>query len=472
MGTKTRTNAILLIVLIMTHIAAFGRQEKQEMLSYGRFGKLTMYHPTGQPGALVLFVSGDGGWQHGVINMARYLAMQGALVAGIDAKIYKTALASQKSGCLYPAADFEQLSMMLQKKYQFKDYQKPLLVGYSYGATLVYGLLAQAPAGTFLGGIALGFSPDLELPRMLCSGSGLSSHAWKAKNTYYLDPVKALTSPLFVLNGVKDEVCDYQATAEFLKGMEQAELVSLPLVGHGFSIADHWLPQFKNTYQKITGMTAVKNKPTNHPWNIQTTLPIYVLPSKESRESKLLFLLSGDGGWTSFDQGLAAAYVKKGFTVIGLDAQKYFWQKRSPEEATSAISNILTQYTRQHPQASISLMGYSFGACVIPFIANRLRGQLKESLKEVILLSPDVSGDFEIHVADMLSFGRGRAPYDVVAEFKKTAGVRRICLFGDTEDATIAQAFKRIGVPVDILPGGHHYNNDFNEIVDRTLNSR
>lgn len=210
----------------------------------------------------------------------------------------------------------------------------------------------------------------------------------------------------------------------------------------------------------------------NYMLSLETTIPIKVLPAKENYGEQLLFLLSGDGGWTSFDQGLAEAFVKRGFTVIGLDAQKYFWQKRSPEETTKDISHLLNNFITEHPTVKISLMGYSFGACITPFVANRLSGRPKGNLKEVILLSPDISGDFEIHVADMLNFGGGKNPYDVLSEFKKVAGVRKICLFGDGEDPTIAHAFKRTGVTVDILPGGHHYNNNYIEIVDRTLKIR
>ncbi|MFD2966120.1 AcvB/VirJ family lysyl-phosphatidylglycerol hydrolase [Sphingobacterium bambusae] len=404
--------------------------------------------------------------------MARYLAEQGALVAGIDAKAYKAALAKQKKGCLYPAADFEQLSLMLQKKYKFKDYQKPILVGYSYGATLVYGLLAQAPSGTFMGAIALGFSPDIELPAAPCKANGLPFHRLKQKNTYYLDPVKAVPSPFLVLNGLKDEVCDYEKTELFLKDMQQAELIGLPLVGHGFSITDNWLPQFKSAYQKIRQTHLENSLGSKHFISIQTDLPIHILAAKENKGDQLLFFLSGDGGWTSFDQGLAAAYTKQGFTVMGLDAQKYFWQKRSPEETTAAISHVLQLYLKEHPNARIALMGYSFGACIAPFVANRLIGKPKENLKEIILLSPDTHGDFEIHVSDMLSFGLRQNPYDVVAELRKTSGIQRLCLFGDGEDSAVTQAFKRIGVAVEILPGGHHYNNDFNSIVDATSKTR
>ncbi len=465
---KMLTYATLMMNSFIFHFASFGAQE---VLSYGRFGKLTLYQPPQEAQSLVLFVSGDGGWQHGVINMARYLAEQGALVAGIDAKVYQAALAKQKRGCLYPAADFEQLSLMLQKRYKFKDYQKPILVGYSYGATMVYGLLAQAPAGTFMGGIALGFSPDIELPTAPCKANGLLFHHLQ-KNTYYLDAVSAVPSPFLVLNGHKDEVCDYEKTALFLKDIRQAELIGLPLVGHGFAIADNWLPQFKRAYQKIRQTHLENSLGSKHSISIQTDLPIHILPAKENKGEQLLFFLSGDGGWTSFDQGLAAAYTKKGFTVVGLDAQKYFWQKRSPEETSHAISLVLQVYLNEHPDAHITLMGYSFGACITPFVANRLVGKPKESLKEIILLSPDTRGDFEIHVSDMLSFGLRKDPYDVVAELRKTSGVQKLCLFGDGEDATVVQAFKRIGVNVEILPGGHHYNNNFNAIADATLKIR
>mgnify|MGYP004711612735 CR=1 FL=1 len=136
------------------------------------------------------------------------------------------------------------------------------------------------------------------------------------------------------------------------------------------------------------------------------------------------------------------------------------------------ITALLERVLADRPKLSISLMGYSFGACIVPFVANRLKGRIKDNLHELILLSPDTSGDFEIHVADMLSFGRGQDPYDVLAELKKTTGVRRLCLFGDGEDAGVAQAFKRLaGVQVDILPGGHHYNNNYDKIVERVLTS-
>ena len=84
---------VIFILLISTPIKA----QIQEVISDPTFGKITMYHPDEVPNSLVLFLSGDGGWQLGVINMGRYLAKQGALVAGIDAKVLMQNLGKIKS---------------------------------------------------------------------------------------------------------------------------------------------------------------------------------------------------------------------------------------------------------------------------------------------------------------------------------------------------------------------------------------
>ena len=56
----------------------------ESTLSFGRFGTITLYQGKPHPANVILFVSGDGGWNQGVVDMARELAGMDALVAGID----------------------------------------------------------------------------------------------------------------------------------------------------------------------------------------------------------------------------------------------------------------------------------------------------------------------------------------------------------------------------------------------------
>lgn len=426
-----------------------------DSLTYKQFGQIMLYHPEGVPTSVALFVSGDGGWNRSVLNMAKDIADQGALVLGIDARHYGYSLSKKSGACLYPAADFEELSLFIQKKYKFSNYFKPVLIGYSYGAVLVYGILAQAPANTFKGAIALGFSPDINLKKPLCKGAGLTQHMLKKYISYYLEKTTKLTAPFIVLNGSKDLTCPYAATAAYLKGMPMAELIRLENVGHGFSTQNNWLPKFNAAYRKITGTSSFVTQ------KMVSNMPVTVVQSAAVNNLPLLFMISGDGGWTSFDQSLATALAANGLTVIGLDAQKYFWNARTPNATTADVLKVIQQYSMQFAKQKFVLAGYSFGASVVPFIASRIPEKLKSNLAGVISLSPDEFADFEIHIADMLDLGGEDEQYNVIAELKKDNPERPICFFGVEEDADIRNKFIANGIKVKTLAGSHHYNEDY-----------
>ena len=168
---------LLPVLLLLLALPAGQAAAATDTLHFGRFGQITLYRTSPHPNQVVLFVSGDGGWNKGVVDMARSLAGLDALVAGIDITHYLRSLRAEKASCTYPAADFENLSHYLQQKLGFARYTRPILVGYSSGATLVYAVLAQAPPGTFRGAISMGFCPDLPLNKPFCRGAGLKATA-------------------------------------------------------------------------------------------------------------------------------------------------------------------------------------------------------------------------------------------------------------------------------------------------------
>ncbi len=461
------TLLVLLLIQLIRPLAARAQEhaDAPEIIQYGRFGEISLYKPQGKPTSLVLFVSGDGGWEAGVINMARFLAKQGALVAGIDAKHLTQKLNQSHEECVYPAADFEQLSLMLQRRHQFAVYQKPMLVGYSYGATFVYGLICQAPAGTFRGAIALGFSPDININKPFCKGSGLRWHTLASGKSYYFDKVAQLAAPFIILNGKNDKLCPIVPAASFVKGMRGATLVKLNKVGHGFSIADGWLPAFKSAYQSILNQ---EHTAAIAP-SLKTDMPLYIISPKGRKTGRLMFMFSGDGGWTSFDQSLADVFALQGLTVIGLDCQKYFWHRRSPDATANEVARVLSYYQKKNNSASFILMGYSFGACIVPFVANRLPTTQKAALRAIALLSPDSKGDFEVHVSDMLGTAIEDDPYDVITELRKVSGSDKICIFGSSEDEDNIKAFTQSGARLSILPGGHHFDDNYSGIAAKVL---
>ncbi|RQO69980.1 virulence factor [Pedobacter sp. KBW06] len=464
------------LLLILFRAPAFSN-EVIDHVSYGKFGKITVYHPENTPTSVVLFVSGDGGWKDAVVLMAKNMAAEGALVLGIDARHYGYYLSKASAACLYPAADFEELSLSVQKKYKLINYHKPVLMGYSYGAVLIYGTLVQAPPDTFRGAIALGFSPDINLKKPLCRGNGLTLHVLKKGFSYYLESTKSLTAPFIVLNGEKDLTCPFDASAAFLKGMPMTELIPLPKVGHGFLNQADWQPELKTAFQKILAApTFSEQKSMEHKAMADKqlkpytgNLPLILIPAAKKSSLPMVFMISGDGGWTGFDQSLAEALAAKGLAVLGLDAQKYFWNAKTPENSSLEIAKAVQHYKEELGKESFILAGYSFGASIVPFVANRLSAELKDDLKAVISLSPDVTADFEIHLIDLLNFGSSKNKYDVIAEIKKIKTADQVSIFGTGEGNSIKNKFIKNGLKVLTIAGDHHFNKDYATIATAFL---
>jgi len=248
-GTAFRIAAVLLLSLSAAVAAP-------ESVDHGRFGTISIERGAGEPRDVVLFPSGDGGWNLGVVSMARRLADKGAIVAGIDIRHYLAQLEKSSDECVSPAADFEDLSRYLQAKLGLKHYLQPTLVGYSSGATLVYATLVQAPDGLFKGALSIAFCPDLDLKKPLCKGSGIEATPRRdakgqLKGVDFL-PAKKLSGKWISLQGELDQVCPAPATQQFIATVPGAGIVMLPKVGHGYSVEKNWVPQYEAAYERIT----------------------------------------------------------------------------------------------------------------------------------------------------------------------------------------------------------------------------
>ena len=224
----------------------------------GRFGIAHVYVPEGKPRSVAIFVSGDGGWELGVINMARALRDMGAVVIGVDINHYFASLrhAAQHAAahCAMIATDLESLSHQGQKQIGLSEYHVPVLVGYSSGATLVYAALVQSPPGTFAGALSLGFCAAQDFAgAQLCPGNGLR-YTQNAQHELVLAPAASLRQPWVALHGQQDQVCDPHAADEFATQVAGGAVVKLPLVGHGFSVERNWMPQFRAAYARLAAL--------------------------------------------------------------------------------------------------------------------------------------------------------------------------------------------------------------------------
>jgi type IV secretory pathway VirJ component len=337
-----------------------------ETVTFGAFGRVTVYAPTGP-----LFVSGDGGWTLGVVPMAQRLRAEGALVAGIDIRAFLRGLERARGPCAYPAGDLEELSRAIQLRHRLAEYRPPILVGYSSGATLIYAALAQAPVETFAGGISLGFCPDIAIRKPLCKGRGLASvKRTRPPAGYDLEVFPALTVPWVAFQGNVDQVCDPPGTRAFVEKIPSARLVWLPEVGHGFSVTSRWEAQFVDAYRRLAAPPASPPPPSIA---AVADLPLTEVPGRAvPGEGLMAVILTGDGGWAEIDKGIAEGLAARGVPMVGWSSLRYYWRPRTPEEASADLARVLRHYLAGWNRERAILIGYSFGADIAPFLVSRL----------------------------------------------------------------------------------------------------
>jgi type IV secretory pathway VirJ component len=180
-----------------------------------------------------------------------------------------------------------------------------------------------------------------------------------------------------------------------------------------------------------------------------------------------VFYISGDGGLNSFSTSVCQTIFSKAYSITALNAKSYFWDKKTPEQAAADISSYLTK--KVPADAKIVLIGYSFGADVLPFIVNRLPDAIKHKLNSVILLSPSTSTDFEIHWSDMLG-GNKKRKMDVVSEINKLNVPKTSTLFGSDEKEFPIKNIQLKNYSNAYLPGGHHFEGNTDEVVKMMMN--
>lgn len=447
-------------ILVLLATATAGRAAPtapEQSFTFGAAGRVVVYPPPGVPASVVLFVSGDGGWNQGVIPMAQRLRDLGALVVGIDIRTFLKGLESSSERCAYPAGDLEELSRAVQVRWRLPSYLPPILVGYSSGATLVYGAIASAPAETFAGAISLGFCPDLEIHKPLCHGRALTIRPLSRAVGFDLDPDPTLPVPWYVFQGDIDQVCDAKATRSFAAKVPAAHLVWLPKVGHGFSVPRNWDPQFVEAYRSLA---AVHKDPLPSPTAQSLALPLVEVPAAPGPTQDLMaVMISGDGGWAGLDKGLAASFAARGIPVVGWNSLRYFWSARTPDGAAADLDRILRHYLTAWGKSRALLVGYSFGADVLPFLASRLPPDTRAKVAGVGLLGLDTHATFEFHVADWLA-ASGDHRYPTEPEVGRLQGLRVACLEGKDESGSACRSLPS-WVRVITLPGGHHFDGDY-----------
>lgn len=199
----------------------------------------------------------------------------------------------------------------------------------------------------------------------------------------------------------------------------------------------------------------------------QSDFPVREWPGTDAQKP-FVFYITGDGGFNTFSTELCTALAGKGFPLTSLNAKSYFWNKKSPEQTATDVNRYLTQNVSGFK--NIVLIGYSFGADVLPFIMNKLPETTRKKISSVVLLSPSATTDFEIHFTDMLGSSKKRS-MAVAEEINKMNVVKIAALFGSDEKEFPVNLIKLRNFTFHYLPGGHHFEGNTREVANAIISN-
>ncbi len=422
------------------------------------FGRIAVYRPAGEPRATALFLSGDAGWNDGAAAIARDLAARGVLVAGVSTPVLMKALEERPGKCIDPNYPLIALARDVQHRTGVHTYMKPVIIGYSAGATIAYVSLAQWPNGGYRGVFSLGFSADTTGRKPWCHGGpGFMAHPIRRPSQGWLfAPSRHIKVPWIVLQGQEDHVVDFGTARRFVGKVPGTTFIPLPDVDHFFSDHRQWMPQF---WAQLGPMLnpIVAQRDDGLPPDMPITL---VSPIGKGGPSDVMAVIySGDGGWVGIDRDVAAQLSSRGIPVVGIDSLAYFWSARTPAGAGQDLKRIIDVYSARWQRPRIMLIGYSFGADTLPAIVGTLDPATRARIASLSLLGLSPTADFQFHLTSWLDIPSDKA-LPTIPAVEQLKGMDIRCIHGASETDSACPLIPDMMAEVTQVPGDHHFNRN------------
>lgn len=205
----------------------------------------------------------------------------------------------------------------------------------------------------------------------------------------------------------------------------------------------------------------------NQLWRLAPDLPLSITAGAEGPGRAFVVFISGDGGWGPFDSELARGLARSGLPVVGWDARRYFRAARTPASAAADLARVIESYGARFRRDRVLLVGFSFGANAMPFMAERLPERLRQRIAGVTLISPTTEAQFQFSLLDWIfPRGGGLAVAPAVARLDPA---RTLCVYGLRDRGTLCPRLPQ-GVSQTLpRPGGHHLSGGNDATLIRAI---
>ena len=179
-------------------------------------------------------------------------------------------------------------------------------------------------------------------------------------------------------------------------------------------------------------------------------------------ELPLILLISGEGGWRSFDELLAGWLSEAGYWVGGVDALKYFWNAQDDRGILAhdfrAYTAALAKAAGRRSDSALLLAGFSFGADLAPWLAGA--GGWEGRIHGLLMIAPDAVGSLEFRLSEILGFEAKDHVFQVAEALRGSAGTPVAFIHGAEDSKSAAPALSRAASDPKRLvsvPGANHH---------------
>ena len=411
--------------------------------------------PQGKVSNEVVLISDLAGWGDKEKAVADKLVANGSLVIGIDYPSFLDSLnkydVSQNDGCIYIVSDLESLSQQVQRSFADSTYQLPIIAGVGAGGAMALTIAAQTPDATVAGTLAVDPTAGIGLKQELCTPAEKKTDGDMVSFGLQEGTLPNPILVTFTANAPKD-------------GRDHVEEIQ----------KDH--PEVQTTdsdnadpYATLEASLADLMK-TIDSSKSPLGLPVDVMETTPT-EDTLAIVYSGDGGWRDIDKEVGSYLQDQGIPVVGVDTLHYFWTEKDPQQTANDLGRIIDFYTKRFKVKHVVLVGYSFGADVLPASYNRLPQSEKDKIVQMSLLSLSQKVDYVISVMGWLgasSEGKGGNP---VNDLKSINPKMVQCVYGKDDDEDVAcPLLKGTGAEVIAMNGGHHFDDDYEALANHIIN--
>ena len=196
-------------------------------------------------------------------------------------------------------------------------------------------------------------------------------------------------------------------------------------------------------------------------------LPLIELPAMRPLAS-LAVILSGDGGWRDVGRAIGRTLSRGDIAVVGLDSLRYFWREKTPEQVGRDLDRIVKHYQAAWRVRDVLLIGYSFGAGVLPAAYNRMDPATRSAVVQLSLLGLAQAAPFAFRVAGWFGLTSSDAR-PVAPEAARLDMAKVQCVYGEREDHSLCRSPVFEHAELIETKGGHRFDGDYPALARRII---